>query len=83
VKNFWTKVNNNRVLILKIAGNVVALLVAMGYVSVESGQQINEAVVMGFALAQLVGGLVLGAAQRSQAYGPESVKELNRRYHGH
>jgi hypothetical protein len=83
VKGFLEKVKNNRVFVLKIFGSFVSIAVVLGYVTVEEGAQISEAVVMGFGLIQLVGGIVLGIVQRSQAYGPETVKKERRKRYGH
>jgi hypothetical protein len=76
-------VKNNRVLLLKLMGNLIALLVALGYISAEEGQQISDTAVMALPVVYALGGIVLGFVQRQNAYGPETVKKIKKQQHGH
>ena len=79
--DLWERLNNNRPLILKLLGNVAALLIALGYITVDQGKGITDSAVLVFALAQLVAGTFIGVVQRKNAVGLETAKKERQRHH--
>lgn len=89
----WERIKNNPVLVWNIVVSILAALVLLGIVTVDEGQQIQDAILKVYVAVLPLFGIGAGLLGRSKVNGPTTSKRKDRKikllederrgHHGH